>query len=86
MSLSRAGTVSWICFMFGSNERPYPGRVLISLWCDFDNKNYDFFAFKNFSGYFRFAYFGYYQNFVIYLLGILTGPEKFVWRIVFLFI
>ena len=39
MSLSRAGTASWICFMIGSKEEPYPGRVLISFWCDYDNKN-----------------------------------------------
>ena len=25
MSLSRARTASWICFMFGLKERPYPG-------------------------------------------------------------
>ena len=25
--------------MLGSMEEPYPGRVLISFWCDYDNKN-----------------------------------------------
>ena len=25
--------------MLGSKEEPYPGRVLISFWCDYDNKN-----------------------------------------------
>ena len=25
--------------MFGSKERPYPAHVLISFWCDSDNKN-----------------------------------------------
>ena len=28
--------------MFGLKERPYPGRVLISFWCDSDNKNFAF--------------------------------------------
>ena len=27
-------------FMFGSKGEPYPGRVLISFWCDYDNKNF----------------------------------------------
>ena len=26
--------------MFGVRERPYPGRVLISFWCDSDNNNF----------------------------------------------
>ena len=43
MSLSRAWTAFWICFMFGLKERPYSAHVLISFWCDSDNKNYDFF-------------------------------------------
>ena len=25
--------------MIGSKEKPYPGRVLISFLCDYDNKN-----------------------------------------------
>ena len=25
--------------MLGSKEEPYPGRVLISFQCDYDNKN-----------------------------------------------
>ena len=29
--------------MFGSKERPYSGRVLISFWRDYDNKNFNFF-------------------------------------------
>ena len=49
MSLSRAQTALWICFMFGSQEEPYPGHVLISFWCDYDNKNLYFFTFKDFS-------------------------------------
>ena len=28
--------------MFGLIERPYSGRVLISFWCDSDNKNFAF--------------------------------------------
>ena len=28
--------------MLGSKEEPYPGRVLISFWCDYDNKNLNF--------------------------------------------
>ena len=27
--------------MFGLKERPYPAHVLISFWCDSDNKNFD---------------------------------------------
>ena len=53
--------------MFGLKERPYSAHVLISFWCDSDNKNYDFFAFQNFSGYFSFVHFGYHLNLVIYL-------------------
>ena len=34
MSLSRACTASWICFMFGLTKRPYPAHVLICFWCD----------------------------------------------------
>ena len=26
--------------MLGSKEEPYPGRVLISFWCDYDNNNF----------------------------------------------
>ena len=46
--------------MLGSKEEPYPGRVLISFWCDYDNKNLYFFKFYDFSRYFSFANFGYY--------------------------
>ena len=28
--------------MFGFDKRPYPVYVLISFWCDSDNKNIDF--------------------------------------------
>ena len=38
MSLSRAWIALWICFMFGLNKRPYSAHVLISFWCDSDNK------------------------------------------------
>ena len=31
--------------MLGSKEEPYPGRVLISFWCDYDNKNSSNFIF-----------------------------------------
>ena len=31
--------------MFGLKERPYPGRVLISFWCDSDNKKLGFLRF-----------------------------------------
>ena len=34
-----------MCFMFGLKERPYPGRVMISFWCDSDNKNFHFLHF-----------------------------------------
>ena len=40
MSLSIARTALWICFMFALKEIPQPGRVLISFWCDSDNKNF----------------------------------------------
>ena len=33
--------------MFGLTEIPYPAHVLICFWCDFDNKNFDFFTFQN---------------------------------------
>ena len=51
--------------MFGLKERPYSAHVLISFWCDSDNKKYDFFTFQNFSRFFSFVYFGYHQNLVI---------------------
>ena len=35
--------------MLGSKEEPHPGRVLISVWCDYDNKNLYFFMFQDFS-------------------------------------
>ena len=53
--------------MFGLQERPYSAHVLISFWCDSENKNYDFFTFQNFSGYFSFVHFGYHQNLLIQL-------------------
>ena len=58
MAHARAQTASSNCFMFGLKERPYPGRELKSFWCDSDNKNFDFFTFFYFSGYFCFAHFG----------------------------
>ena len=51
--------------MFGLKERSYSAHVLISFWCDSDNKNYDFFTFLNFSGYFSFVHFGSQQNLLI---------------------
>ena len=33
------------CLVQGK-ERPYPGRVLISFWCDSDNKNFFFLRFR----------------------------------------
>ena len=51
--------------MFGLKGRPYSARVLISFWCDSDNKNYDFFALQNFSGFFSFVHFGCHQNLLI---------------------
>ena len=39
-SLELSRTDLWICFMFGLLEGPYFAHVLISFWCDFDNKNY----------------------------------------------
>ena len=38
--------------MFGLKVRPYSAHVLISFWCDSDNKNFAFFRFQNFSGHF----------------------------------
>ena len=37
---SRACTASSIYFMSSLNEIPYPRRVLISSWCDSNNKKY----------------------------------------------
>ena len=33
--------------MFGLKESPYPAHVLISLWCDSDNKNFLFFLYSS---------------------------------------
>ena len=71
--------------MFGLKERPYSAHVLISFWCNSDNKNFDFFTLQNFSGYVRFGHFGYHQNLVITpLLGLFLnirsmhiGPREF---------
>ena len=46
MSLSRAWTALWICFMFGLRERPYSAHVVISFWCDSDIRNYNFSRFR----------------------------------------
>ena len=35
--------------MYGLKERPYPAHVLISFWCDSDDKNIDFFTFQIFA-------------------------------------
>ena len=37
-----------LCFMFDLKERPYSAHVLISFWCDSDNKNCDFFYVSEF--------------------------------------
>ena len=52
--------------MFGLKEKPYPAHVLISFWFDSDNKNIDFFTFRNISG-LSFVHFNYmyHQNQVI---------------------
>ena len=81
--------------MFGLKERSYPAHVLISFWCDSDNKNF----FKNIFLRFRIladisvllilAIQSKFSNIVIqlkcYLLGMLTGPEKIVRRMFFFF-
>ena len=64
MAHATAQTASSILFMFGL-KRPYPGRELKSFWCDSDNKNFDFFTFLYFSGYFCFAHFGHHKNLVV---------------------
>ena len=75
--------------MFGLKERPYPGHLLIFFWCDFDNKNFDFLMFQNFSRYFSFAHLpppfvsaltrkpllGLFLN----ICSIPIGPEEFAW-------
>ena len=79
--------------MFGLKEIFYPAHVLISFWCDSDNKNFNFFTFQNFSRYFSFVHIGYDQNLVIhvylytpariiskYLLALGNLPGKFFWR------
>ena len=73
--------------MFGLKERPYSAHVLISFWCDSDNKNYEIFAFQNFSGFFSFVHFGYHLNLLISYSPLLRvflnicskhiGPKKF---------
>ena len=76
--------------MFGLKERPYSAHVLISFWCNSDNKNFYFLTLQNFSGYFRFGHFGYHQNLVITpLLGLFLnirsmhiGPREFA-RLIF---
>ena len=68
-------------------QRKDPTHVLISFWCDSDNKNYDFSMFQNFSRFFNFVHFGYHQNLLIShtpLLGVFPnicsmhiGPKEF---------
>ena len=57
MSFSRTWTASLICFMFGLLERPYPGCVLISFWCDSDKKYVLFLRFKILADIFNFVSF-----------------------------
>ena len=90
MSLSRAWTASWNCFMFGLLEIFYPGCVLINFCCDPDNKNLDFLHFSilaDISVLLILA--NQFSNIVMqlqfYLLGMLTGSKKCVSRIVFIF-
>ena len=81
--------------MFGLKERPYSAHVLISFWCDSDNKNYDFFTFQNFNGFFSFVFFGYHQNLLISYTPLLRvflnicsmhiGPKEFCPIIFFAF-
>ena len=49
--------------MFSLKERLYSAHVVISFWCDSDNKNYS--MFPNLDGYFSFVHFGYYQILLI---------------------
>ena len=70
-------------------EKTLPAHVLISFWCDSDNKKFDFFYVSEISVLFTLAIIKI-SNIVIqlkcYLLGLmLTGPEKIDKRIVFLF-
>ena len=36
-------------YLLDSKEEPYPGRVLISFWCDHDNKTLFFFTSQDFT-------------------------------------
>ena len=78
--------------MFGLKERPYSAHVLISFWCDSDNKNFDFFYVPVFYLIFQFCSFWLLSKFgsmviqlKFYFLCMLSGPEKKVRRIVFHF-
>ena len=70
--------------MLGSKEEPYPGHVLISFWCVYDNKNFYFFYVLGFQQIFQFCSFwllSKFGNIIViqlkcYLLGMVTGPEK----------
>ena len=93
LSPSRAWTASWICFMLGSKEEPYPGRVPIMSWCDYDNKNWYICYVLGFEVIFQFCLFWLLLPFGkiflqlnFFLLGMLTGPKNIVTRIVFLFL
>ena len=51
--------------MFALKERPYSAHVLISFWCDSDNKNYDFLRFRILADFSVLFIFGYHQNLLI---------------------
>ena len=51
--------------MFGLKERPYIVHVLISFWCDSDNKNFAFFYVSEFLRIFQFYSFWPLSKFVI---------------------
>ena len=95
MSLSRAWTASSICFMIGLAERPYPAHVLISFWCESDNKNLDFYYVSEFQRIFQFCSFwlssifgniaihpcsNYFKIFAVCILALGNFPGKFCWR------
>ena len=65
--------------MFSLKERPYSAHVVISFWCYFGNKNYDFFRFRILAdNYFSFVHFGYFQNLLILLYAFAQIISKYL--------
>ena len=66
--------------MFGLTERPYSAHMLISFWCDSDNKNFWLSCVSEFMGIFQFCSFWLLSKFAVCILALGNLPIQFFWR------